>query len=126
MSYSLDTNILSAHLRRPASLGHRFFQHSGRLYTSTICLAELYVWAYACQNPSPMLTSIEELLHYEVSVIDFDRECAHHFGQMQADLRSKGIGVSKVDLLMAQEFPVGARCRGKRPNWMLAFREAEQ
>lgn len=24
------------------------------------------------------------------------------------------------------EFPVGARCRGKRPNWMLAFREAEQ
>jgi len=46
MSFLLDTNILSAHLRRPAELAHRFFQYSGRLYTSSVCLAELYVWAY--------------------------------------------------------------------------------
>lgn len=30
MSFLLDTDILSEHLRRPASLAHRFFQHSGR------------------------------------------------------------------------------------------------
>jgi predicted nucleic acid-binding protein len=47
MSFLLDTNILSAHLRRSASLAHRFFQHSGRLYTASISLGELYVWAYA-------------------------------------------------------------------------------
>ena len=29
MSFLLDTNILSAHLRRPAGLVHRFVQHSG-------------------------------------------------------------------------------------------------
>ena len=33
VSFLLDTNILSAHLRRPAGLAHRFFQHAGRLYT---------------------------------------------------------------------------------------------
>ena len=44
MSFLLDTNILSAHLRRPAGLAHRFFQHSGRLYTSGVSLAELYDW----------------------------------------------------------------------------------
>lgn len=42
MSYLLDTNILSAHLRRPSGLQHRFVQHSGRLYTSSVALAELY------------------------------------------------------------------------------------
>jgi hypothetical protein len=42
VSFLLDTNILSAHLRRPAGLAHRFFQHSGRLYTSGVSLAELY------------------------------------------------------------------------------------
>ena len=42
MTHLLDTNILSAHLRRPSGLQHRFVQHAGRLYTSTIALAELY------------------------------------------------------------------------------------
>jgi hypothetical protein len=28
----LDTNICSAHLKRPAGLMHRFIQHSGRLH----------------------------------------------------------------------------------------------
>jgi len=42
MSFLLDTNILSAHFRRPSGLAHRFFQYSGRLYTSSIALAELF------------------------------------------------------------------------------------
>ena len=29
MSFLLDTNICSAHLKRPAGLMHRFVQHSG-------------------------------------------------------------------------------------------------
>ena len=41
MSYLLDTNILSAHLRRPSGLQHRFVQHSGRLYTSSVALARI-------------------------------------------------------------------------------------
>ena len=41
MSFLLDTNVLSAHLRRPAGLAHRFFQYSGRLYTSSIVLLTL-------------------------------------------------------------------------------------
>ena len=45
MSFLLDTNILSARLRRPGGLAHRFFQHSERLYTSHLCMAELYAWA---------------------------------------------------------------------------------
>jgi len=34
MSFLLDTNICSAHLKRPGGLAHRMIQYSGRLYTS--------------------------------------------------------------------------------------------
>ena len=101
MSYLLDTNILSAHLRRPAGLTHRFIQHSGRLYTSGICLGELYVWAYRPQDSSRRLASIRHMLRYEVSVIDFDVHCAERFGQTRAELRRQGIEVGTVDLMIA-------------------------
>ncbi len=101
MSFLLDTNILSAHLRRPSGLVHRFVQHSGRLYTSSICLAELFVWAHARPDPTTAVGSIERLLHYEVSAIDFDRDCAAHFGKVRVDLRRQGVEVSTVDLMIA-------------------------
>ncbi len=52
MSFLLDTNILSAHLRRPSGLAHRFFQHSGRLSTASVVLGELFVWAYNRSDPT--------------------------------------------------------------------------
>jgi tRNA(fMet)-specific endonuclease VapC len=100
MSFLLDTNILSAHLRRPTELAHRFFQYSGRLYTSSVCLGELYVWAYGRKDPAPMLASIERLLEHEVSLIDFDRDCAQRFGSERIGLRRKGIEVSTADLMI--------------------------
>ena len=45
MSYLLDTNICSAHLKRPSGLSHRFIQYGGRLHIPTIVLGELYAWA---------------------------------------------------------------------------------
>ena len=41
MTHLLDTNICSAHMRRPGGLAHRFFQHAGGLAISTVILAEL-------------------------------------------------------------------------------------
>ena len=42
MSHLLDTNICSAHFRRPGGLAHRFIQYVGGLYVPTIVLGELY------------------------------------------------------------------------------------
>ena len=42
MSFLLDTNIVSFHLKHPRGLMHRFVQYSGRLYISSVALAELY------------------------------------------------------------------------------------
>jgi hypothetical protein len=63
VSFLLDTNIMSEHLRRPAGLIHRFVQHSGRLYTSSISLAELYGWANSRKDPAPSLAAIHRR-HY--------------------------------------------------------------
>jgi len=101
MSFLLDTNILSVHLRRPSGLAHRFFQYSGRLYTSSVVLAELFVWAYNRPDPTKVLTAIDELLFEEVTLLEYDRECADEFGQVRLQLRRSGIEVPSVDLLIA-------------------------
>ncbi len=101
MSFLLDTNILSAHLRRPSGLAHRFFQHSGRLYTSTVALAELFVWAYNRPDPTKVLTAIDELLFQDVSLLEYDRDCANEFGTVRIQLRRSGIEVPSLDLLIA-------------------------
>ncbi|MEN6457661.1 MAG: type II toxin-antitoxin system VapC family toxin [Thermoguttaceae bacterium] len=100
MSYLLDTNILSAHLRRPAGLQHRFMQHSGRLYTSSVALAELYDWAYRRPDSAAALAAVDKMLLYEVATIEFDSDCAKECGRLRAELRQQGIGIAAMDLLI--------------------------
>lgn len=101
MSFLLDTNILSAHLRRPSGLAHRFVQHSGRLYASTVSLSGLYVWVFARPDPAPAHAAVVTLLAYEVNVIPFDADCAEQFGRVRSELRPRGINVDNMDLLIA-------------------------
>ena len=42
MSFLLDTDTCSAHLKRPAGLMHLFVRHSGGLFIPIIGLGELY------------------------------------------------------------------------------------
>ncbi|MGD0656053.1 MAG: type II toxin-antitoxin system VapC family toxin [Thermoguttaceae bacterium] len=100
MSYLLDTNICSAHFRRPAGLAHRFFQYSGRLYIPTIVLAELYSGAYHHPNPDPLLIEIEEFLE-DVEILVFDQTCAKKFGIIRGNLLRQGISISAADLIIA-------------------------
>jgi tRNA(fMet)-specific endonuclease VapC len=101
MSFLLDTDTCSAHLKRPAGLMHRFVQHSGGLYIPTIVLGELYTWAYHRQNPMPVLQRIENDLLPDVHVLDFDSDCAKEFGKVRGQLLRQGISVSRMDLMNA-------------------------
>lgn len=101
MSFLLDTNTCSEHLRRPSGLIHRFVQYAGRLYLPTIVLGELYAWAYRRPNPAPLLTSIETALLTDVSIVPYDEACALRFGQLRGTLLKQGVGVSPIDLMIA-------------------------
>jgi tRNA(fMet)-specific endonuclease VapC len=101
MSFLLDTNIISTYLKRPASLAHRFDQHAGRLYVPTVVLAERYVAAVRHADPSPMLDAVGTLIRDEVTVLDFDADCALVFGEVRAACLSEGVTIPVMDLLIA-------------------------
>ena len=100
MKFLIDTDICSAHMRRPASLAHRFIQHTGQIAISSVTLAELYAGAYKHSQASRLLALIAELLQ-EVHVIDFDAACAETFGLVRGTLLQKGIAVPTTDLMIA-------------------------
>jgi tRNA(fMet)-specific endonuclease VapC len=100
MSHLLDTNICSAHLKRPAGLSHRFVQHAGRLNISSVVLGELYAWAYRRTSPQPLLDQIRSQLLTDVVVLDFDQSCAEQFGRVRAQMLQRGITVSRSDVMI--------------------------
>jgi tRNA(fMet)-specific endonuclease VapC len=100
MIFLLDTCTVSAHLRRPSGLQARFVQYSGRLYVSSVVLAELYVLAYRLQDPTPRLGAIADLIREELAVVDFNDDCAHVAGRLRADLLRRGASVPPFDLLI--------------------------
>jgi len=100
MSYLLDTDICSAHFKRPAGLMHRFVQHSGGLYLSTIVLGELYTWAYQRPSPASLVNRIENELLADISLLDYDRQCCERFGRLRGQLLRQGISVSRIDLMI--------------------------
>jgi len=100
MSFLLDTNICSEHLRKAAGLSHRFIQHSGRLSIPTVVLGELLAWAYRRPNPDALLLLIEEL-RADLRVLSYDEACAEQFGQLRGTLIRQGTAVSAVDLMIA-------------------------
>jgi tRNA(fMet)-specific endonuclease VapC len=100
MSYLLDTDTASAHLRHPTRLFHRFTQYSGRLYLPAVGLAELFTWAYGHARPPVLLASINDLLQ-DVEVLVFDSDCAETFGRLKPFLRRRGITVAAIDLMIA-------------------------
>ena len=99
MSHPLDTNICSAHFRRPAGFAHQFLQHSGRLFVPTVVLGELYTGAHHVDDPAPLLEKIADLLE-DVHVLDFDRACAKRFGEVRGSLLRQGISIPTADLMI--------------------------
>ncbi len=101
MSFLLDTNICSAHFRRPAGLAHRFMQYSGRLFVPTIVLGELFAWAYRRDDPKPLLKFIKGDLLLDVAVLDFDSSCAEEYGRRRGQLLRQGMPVGEPDVMIA-------------------------
>jgi tRNA(fMet)-specific endonuclease VapC len=100
MNFLLDTDICSVHMRRPATLAHRFIQHTGQIAISAVTLAELYAGAYKHSQHRRLLTLIADLLQ-DVTLLDFDSSCAEKFGQVWGTLLQQGISVPTTDLMIA-------------------------
>lgn len=88
MSFLLDTNICSAHLKYDRLLFHRFVQ------TRETCLSRT-------SNPAKRLDRIGRLLP-DLKISHFDERAAEEFGRLSATLRRQGVTVGGFDLLPKQ------------------------
>ena len=101
MSFLLDTNICSAHLRRTTIFTHKFIQYAGRLHLPTVVLGELYAWAYSRDNPSELVKLIENELIEDVRILPFDESAAFEFGKIRGSFIRQGIAFGFMDLAIA-------------------------
>jgi tRNA(fMet)-specific endonuclease VapC len=99
MTFVLDTDTCSGHLRNRPNLFSKFVQH-GTLHTTAITVAELYAGAYKQNNFQWYLERIELLLG-DLIILPFDRSAAEIFGEKRGKLLQQGIVVSAQDMMIA-------------------------
>jgi tRNA(fMet)-specific endonuclease VapC len=100
MSFLLDTDICSAHLKHGGKISSRFLQYTGRLHISTITLGELHAWAMRAAAPPKRLQGLREMLD-DVEVLEVTAEVAEKYGEMQAALLDAGVPAPGMDLMIA-------------------------
>ena len=100
MSFLLDTNIVSAHLKGDQRVFNRFIQYSGGLGISTISVGELYSWVYRKKTRPAYRGVLEELLA-ELSILSVDHDVARTFGEVRAALLDQGRPTPEADLFIA-------------------------
>jgi predicted nucleic acid-binding protein len=101
MSFLLDTDICSAHLRDNRLVTPRVEQYAGRLHVSVVTAAELVVWGLRRAATSKRKAAVYAFLS-AVAVIDINRPIADRFGMLlRADQLDRGVPAPRLDLLIA-------------------------
>ena len=100
MSFLVDTDICSAHMKNVGCVNNRFAQYGGRLYISTVTLGELYAWAFRAKASPKRIQSLLDLLK-EVQVLALDDAVSRKFGEVRAWQLDHGLSSPDLDLLNA-------------------------
>jgi tRNA(fMet)-specific endonuclease VapC len=99
MSFLIDTDTASAHLRGVGNVTSRFLQYTGRLYISTVSLAELKSWVYRKKTPAKFGRGLDDMLH-DFKVFVVDETVAEKSGEVGAGLMDRGKSIATPDLLI--------------------------
>jgi predicted nucleic acid-binding protein len=100
MSFLVDTDTCSAHLKQSGKVSARFQQYLGRLHVSAVTVAELFTWALRAKSPPQRLQAVLDMLN-DVSLLDVDFDVARKFGELRAALLDKGQPKPQMDILIA-------------------------
>ena len=100
MSFLIDTDICSAHLRNTPSVTSRFLQHSSRLHISVLTLGELLSWTLRKNCPAKYHEGLLRLLA-DVTILDVTQDAAWRFGELRAQLLDRGEPIASIDLMIA-------------------------
>ena len=100
MSFLLDTDICSFHLKQKGNLTGKFLQYMGQLHVSAITVGELFTWALRAKAPPRRLQSLLDLLN-DLQVLEVNESVGRKFGELRAGLLDAGTPVAEMDLLIA-------------------------
>jgi tRNA(fMet)-specific endonuclease VapC len=100
VSFLLDTDICSAHLKGIGKVSNRFLQYTGGLSISVITLGELWTWASRRAAPPKRSQSLRDMLS-DVRVLEVTLPVAEKFGELHAHLLDIGKPTGTMDLLIA-------------------------
>lgn len=100
MSFLIDTDICSAHLKGVGVVTSRILQYMGRLHVSVVTAGELYTWATRTGAAERRLTALRDLLS-DMVVLETDLAIAERFGRLRAGLLDTGRPAPPMDLWIA-------------------------
>jgi tRNA(fMet)-specific endonuclease VapC len=101
VSFLLDTDICSAHLRQTAAaVTGKFLQYASRLHVSVITAGEVHTWARRAKASPKRLQALDDFLR-DVTILDINVAIAEQFGQVRAALLDAGRPCPDLDLLIA-------------------------
>jgi tRNA(fMet)-specific endonuclease VapC len=100
VSFLLDTDICSAHLKGVQAATSRCLQYAGRLHISVVTLGELITWADRANAPRSRSALLADFLR-DVALLEAIEQIARRFGSIRADLLDAGKPVADTDLLIA-------------------------
>lgn len=101
LKYLLDTNIVIYTMKqRPQQVKRRFKQHDGQMCMSAVTLGELVFGAEHSQQVEKNLADIEAMAA-RLEVLPFDTRSAYQFGQIRADISSRGQPIGPYDMMIA-------------------------
>ncbi len=104
MPYLFDTDAISDLLRPRPTLGFvRWLATLDRVdqLTSAVVVGELYKGAFRSQDREIHLTNIEERVLPSLTVLPYDVGTARVFGEIRADLETRGAILPDADLQIA-------------------------
>ena len=100
MSFLIDTDICSLHLRGDRRLFSRFNQHLGHLHVSAITVAEMFVWVRRSAASVARRSALQKLLR-DVAALNVDVIIGEKFGDIRTSQLATGQFTPEMDLLIA-------------------------
>ncbi len=104
MAYLFDTDALSEVMRRqpsPAYLAWLRAIPREEQFASAVSIGELFQGAYRSEKRESLLERIEAWVLPALTVLPFDTGTARVFGELQADLESRGVSPGDADVQIA-------------------------
>src|SRR5687768_16039296 len=96
----LDTDTVSYALRGHERVVKKILEHlPSELCVSAITVSELRYGA--ARRGSKRLHNLIDTFTGAVAVVSFDEFCAHHYGDIAADLEKRGAPIGQLDVMIA-------------------------